>query len=278
MQSEAVIGLGIIGEVWANHSAEDGLLKACWNRSLKESAPLFCSSLEEVPHRATLLHIVVADPDAVLSVVERLAPALSPVHVVIQSSTIDAETAEKCLALVKCRGARYVEAPFTGSLPAAQKRELVFYCGGNQEDIAAATPHLERLSKRIFHIGTVTQATTLKLVMNLQIASACEALIEALITSRRAGIADAVFFEAFRLNASFSGVAALKEPKLRQGDFSPQFSIKHMRKDLRLLKKSVPEGALVLLERLVSLYDRAIEAGLGDLDFSSLIQLHQEKQ
>lgn len=267
----AVIGLGIIGNQWAQHLNKDGVLRASWNRSAKLEVPLYISKLAEVPSKAEILHVVVADPEAVREVLATVVPHLNQKHIIVQSSTIDPTSAQEFSALVQKTGAKYIEAPFTGSLPAAQKRELVFYVGGEAQSIEVATPYLSRLAKKVIPIGSESQASTLKLTMNLQIASALEALAEALSTARKAGISDECFYDAFRLNASFSGVAALKEPKLKGKEYAPQFSIKHMGKDLRLLQKSVP--SLPVLETLVGLYNLADQKELGELDFSAMIEL-----
>ena len=109
--------------------------------------------------------------------------------------------------------------------------------------------------------------------MNLQIASVMQALAEALSIARTANISDDVFFEAFKLNASFSGVAALKEPKLRANDFSPQFSTKHMAKDLRLLMTAKSGINAPFLMDLQEVFSQASAAGFSEEDFSALIKL-----
>ena len=268
----AIIGLGIIGSEWAHHLERDGLLAACWNRSPVLHFPKFTNELTELPKLADIIHIAIADPPAVFSVLNKLLPHLSEKNLVIQSSTIDPLSSEDFSQQVKSKGAKYLEAPFTGSLPAAQKREVVYYAGGENATLELARPYLERLSKKILHIGTEPQACVLKLTMNLQIAAALEALSEALNTARVAGIPDQTFFEAFRLNASYSGVAALKEKKLQENNFTAQFSVKHMAKDIRLLTQSVNKK-MPLLGLINEVMTAAENQGLGDEDICSLIKL-----
>ncbi len=269
----SVIGLGIIGLEWAKHLDKDGLLAASWNRTKKNDAPEFTENLSSIPEISDIIHIVVSDPQAVSETLDKILPALSSKQLVIQSSTIDPESAKIFSYKVLNTGASYLESPFTGSLPAAQKRELVFYTGGDIDVLNRARPYLEKLSKSILHIGNVEQACVLKLVMNLQITSAFEALAEALSTSRKAGISDQIFFEAFKCNASYTAVAAMKESKLLENDFSPQFSIKHMAKDMRLLKKSVGDIILPVHEKVLELLELAEKSGYSEDDFSSLIKL-----
>jgi glyoxylate/succinic semialdehyde reductase len=273
MESIGVIGLGIIGSVWARNYAAAGKLAGAWNRTPQPDAPAWRDSPEAVARAAGVIQIVVADPGAVESVLARILPELGPGKVVVQSSTIDAASSGRFESLVAARGAGYLAAPFTGSKPAAEQRQTVFYLGGDPELVARVEPLLALLSSHRFVIGTNAQACTLKLAMNLNIAAQMQALAEALTWARRAGIGDDVFFGALSQNVSYSGVAKLKEAKLRAGDFSPQFSVKHMHKDLRLAAQT-PAAEHFSGLRAVRETLRAAEAGgLGDEDFSALIRV-----
>jgi 3-hydroxyisobutyrate dehydrogenase-like beta-hydroxyacid dehydrogenase len=75
------------------------------------------------------------------------------------------------------------------------------------------------------------------------------------------------------MNAGRSPLSDLKEPKLGAGDFAPQFSLKHMNKDLRLALETAGSLDLPGAKTLKSFYDKGMEAGLGDSDFSVMIQL-----
>jgi len=229
-----VIGLGIIGRVWAGHYAEAGVLGGTWNRTPKADAPLALGSPEAVARAVDVVQVVVADPPAVEAILERVVPELGPGKVLVQSSTIDPQSSERFRAQVMATGARYLEAPFTGSKPAAEARQTVYYLGGDAEVVAELDALLGCVSSLRLHVGDHRQACMLKLAMNLNIAAQMQALCEALTLVRRAGVADEVFFNALRPNVGYSGVTKLKEPKLRAGDYAPQFSVKHMLKDIRL--------------------------------------------
>ncbi len=273
LTSCAVLGLGLIGSAWANHLAADGVLTATWNRTPREGAPAFEPEIDLIAGKATVLHLVVSDERAATSVIDQLMPHLTARHLLIQSTTIDPETSTAIKARVERRGARYLESPFTGSLPAALERKTIFYLGGSAEVIDLAQPYLQRLSSRRIVIGSNEQACYIKLVMNLQIVSAVEALAEALTIARRGGISDQVFFDAFRENASFSGVAALKEPKLKSGDYSAQFSLKHMAKDMRLLAKSLGDKEFPALQSARKVLSLGEERGFSNEDISAIIKL-----
>lgn len=272
-QTIGVIGLGIIGGVWARHYQTAGVLAGTWNRSAKADAPAPKASPEAVAMAADVVQIVVADPPAVRAVLENLRPALGPGKVVVQSSTIDPTSSDEFFRMVTATGARYLEAPFTGSKPAAEQRQNVYYLGGDAALVKEIEPLLALVSQTRFHIGDHRQAASLKLAMNLNIGAQMQALSEALVFARRAGISDDVFFSALSKNIAYSGLVPLKEPKLRAGDYSPQFSVKHLLKDLRLASRSNGCEDLPVLDTVREQLAKADRAGFGDEDFSALLKL-----
>lgn len=270
--STAILGLGIIGERWARNLLADGVPLATWNRTPKDF-PGFVADPADAVRGAEFVILVLADPASVDEVLTRIEPALGPSHLVIQSTTISPEWTLKFAERVRATGARFLEAPFTGSRPAAESRKTVFYLGGDAETLAEAEPLLARISSTRMHIGPLGAGSALKLAMNMNIAMVMEALSESLRFARASGIDDAVFFEALRVNSSRSGVSDLKEPKLKAGDYAPQFSLKHMGKDLRLALESAEGLALPQLRALAAQYEKGLSQGLGEEDFSVLTRL-----
>jgi len=273
METIGVIGLGIIGSVWARHYASAGQLAGTWNRTPQPVAPAWKSTPSAVAAAADVIQIVVADPAAVESILEQILPQLGPGKVVVQSSTIDADSSVRFEQQVAARGARYLAAPFTGSKPAAEQRQTVYFLGGDPALIAQLEPLLSLVSSKRFVIGTNAQACTFKLAMNLNLAVQMQGLVEALTMARTAGVTDAIFFEAMAQNAGYSGLVKLKEPKLRAGDFSPQFSVKHMLKDMRLASRLNGCADFLGLEAAREGLRKADAAGLADEDFSAVIKV-----
>src|SRR5450631_1827269 len=233
MKNIAIVGLGIIGGAWAQNLHADGLTVRAWNRSRKD-VPFFEADLGKAVADAEMIIIVVADPPAVESLLDVIVPHLKRGQIVAQSSTISAHWTKHFAQRVEATGAEFLEAPFTGSKPAAEARKTVFYLGGSAELVEKARPVLERLSVSRLHVGPIGSASSLKLAMNLNLALMMQALSESLTLCRAEGIPDEKFFEALHMNVGRSGLSDLKEPKLRSNDFAPQFSLKHMNKDLRL--------------------------------------------
>ena len=272
-----VIGLGIIGSVYARNYAAAGRLAGTWNRTPQPGAPEWKDTPEAVAAAADVVQIVVADPPAVESVLARLAPRLGPGKVVVQSSTIDPASSTKFAALVAARGARYLEAPFTGGKLAAEAKKTVFYLGGDRALMAEMEPLLALTSEFRLVIGTIEQAASVKLAMNLILAVQLEGICEALTLARRANVSDDVFFEVFSKNSGYSGLAKMKEPKLRAGDFAPQFSVKHMLKDARLALGLKGGDALPALGAVRDCLARAERAGWANEDYTAILKLLNPK-
>ena len=271
MQSIAVVGLGIIGTPWAARYHAAGKLAGVWNRTAKPGAPKWKDTAAQATSAADVTHVVVADPAAVSSVLDAIVPALGKGKAVVQSSTIDPDSAAAFEARVRATGALYVEAPFTGSKPAAEDGTTVFFLGGETAALDAVEPLLGLVSETRFRLPDVRQAAALKLAMNMNVAAQMQALSESLIFARRAGIDDQVYFRVLEKNVSFSGLARLKQGKLTARDFSPQFSVKHMHKDMRLADARDP--GLPMLKTVRRCLADAEDRGMGDDDLSSLIRL-----
>jgi 3-hydroxyisobutyrate dehydrogenase-like beta-hydroxyacid dehydrogenase len=274
MMKITVLGLGIIGSAWAHNLIADGHEVRCWNRTPRDF-PNFYPALAEAVAGAEVIFIVVADPDAVQSVLDQIQPLLSAGMLVIQSSTVSAQWTLRFAAQVQGTGAAFLEAPFTGSKLAAAQRQTVYYLGGATELVEQARTILEPISSALLHIGPLGSASTLKLAMNMNVAGVAHSLCESLAFCRAAGIADEVYFGALARNGSRSGISDLKEPKLREHDYSAQFSLKHMDKDLRLALETAAELSISLeqIGHLKAIYERGIAAGWSDDDFIGLIRL-----
>lgn len=268
-----VIGLGIIGSVWAANYAADGLLAASWNRSPKPAVPKAVDGAAAVARASTVVHVVVSDPAAVEQVLSAIEPVLGREHLVIQSTTIDPVSAERFSARVKGRGAAYVEAPFMGSRTAAEQRKTVFLEGGEASQVARADAVLGHLSSSRRAVGSEAQAAALKLSFNVHVAITMGGICEGLNFARQAGLKDDDFFEVLSATALWSSFHAMKEPKLRTGDFEPQFSIKHMLKDVRLASELAKAGTLPLGNAVRQQLARAAEGGLSEEDMASLIKV-----
>lgn len=228
-----VIGLGIVGRAVAAHLRRRGLPVFVWNRSPRP-VPNFVGSPAELANLCNYIQIFVSDDEALLQTVEQLSADLVPRHIVLAHSTVAPDSMRAAAEIVECRRARFIEASFTGSKPAAEKGELVYYVGGSDTALQEARPILEASSKEIIHIGAIGQASAIKIATNMITAASVQAAAEALALVQALGVPLEKFLEAMRANASHSTTLAMKLPKMLERDFEPHFSVKHMLKDMQI--------------------------------------------
>jgi 3-hydroxyisobutyrate dehydrogenase-like beta-hydroxyacid dehydrogenase len=229
-----VIGLGIIGRGVAGNLRRKGFPVYVWSRSPR-SVPNFVGSPAEVAEICNYIQIFVSDDEALLKTAEQLSGKLTPRHLVLAHSTVAPDSMRAAAEIVERRAARFVEAPFTGSKPAAEKGELVYYVSGNDAALREARPMLEASSKEIIEIGsTIGQASAIKIATNMITAASVQASAEALALVQALGLPLEKFLQAMRSNASNSTTLAMKLPKMLNRDFEPHFSVKHMLKDMQI--------------------------------------------
>src|ERR1700737_5015633 len=226
-----VIGLGIIGSRVADNLRRLGFHVFVWNRSPRP-VPNFVGAPAELAEMCDYIQIFVSDDDALLEVVKQLAPALATRHIVLAHPTVAPDSMRAAADIVEHRGARFIEAPFTGSKLGAEKGELVFYVAGDEVALREARPILEASAKEIIEIGEIGQATIIKLATNIVTAASVQAVAEALALIYNAGISSEKFVAALQNNASNSKTLSMKLPKMIEGNFEPHFALKHMLKDM----------------------------------------------
>src|SRR6266850_5159956 len=209
-KSIGVIGLGIIGRAIAAHLRRKGFSVFVWNRS-PQPVPNFVGSPGELAELCNYIQIFVSDDEALLQTVEQLSESLTPRHLVLAHSTVAPDSMRAAAEIVERRGARFVEASFTGSKTAAEKGELVYYVCGNDAALREARPILEASSKEIIEIGpTIGQASAIKVATNMITAASIQAAAEALALLQALGLPLEKFLEAMRSNASNSTTLAMK--------------------------------------------------------------------
>ena len=271
-----LIGLGIIGTRVAAGLRAAGFQVFVWNRTAKP-APNFVGSPAEVAELCEIIQIFVADAQALFDVIEQMKDALTPQHVVVCNSTVGPEATMEAARVVEEMGAHFLDAPFTGSKGAAEKRSLVYYIGGDEATFLRARPVLEATSKAIVRIGGIGHAATLKVVTNMIAAVSIQTLGEALAIVQKAGLDPEVLAAALEQNACRSATMDLKLPKMIAGDYDAHFSLKHMFKDVQLgihianaLDIEIPATTVT-----AGVMYGALNQGWGDLDYAALYKIYE---
>jgi 3-hydroxyisobutyrate dehydrogenase-like beta-hydroxyacid dehydrogenase len=195
--------------------------------------------------------------------------------IVVDSSTISPSATRRFADRLKMRGADYVDAPITGSKIAAEGGSLIFMAGGDEAVLARLQPLFQAMGKQVFHMGETSKGQATKLVMNLQIALIYEGFAEALTLGAKLGVDISRLLPLVQASMVRSGVVDYKAPFVLKRDFSANFPLRLMLKDIHLALDAAKESRVRLpgLEAVEEVYDLAAEEGQKDLDYAATLTL-----
>jgi len=272
-----VIGLGIIGSRIAVNLRTAGFQVYVWNRTPKP-APNFLASAAEVAGICDVLQLVVADSVALFSIIDSISDVLAPRHTVICSATVGAEATVEAARMVEASGAKFLDAPFTGSKGAAEKGELVYYIGGDDKVFENVEPVLKASSKTIVKIGAIGHAATVKIATNMIAAVTVQTLAEACVIVKKSGVDLQAFARALEPHGVRSGLIDMKLPMIIGRDYETNFSVKHMFKDVQLAIQVANSCDIDIPATTATagvLYG-SINNGWADMDYAAIARFYED--
>jgi 2-hydroxy-3-oxopropionate reductase len=276
----AFIGLGIMGHAMATNLVKAGHQVTVWNRTpgkMVDSAAL-APTPAAAAQGAEVVWLCVSDTDAVEQVIfgnDGVEASLSEGMIIADSSTISPSATLKFAERVAARGATWVDAPMTGSKIGARDGTLVFIVGGDEVSIERLKPLFAAMGKKIFRMGETGKGQATKIVMNLQIAMIFEGFVEALTLGAKLGVDPQQLISLIEATMVRSGVVEYKAPFILQRDFTANFPLRLMHKDIRLALDAAKEARVKLpgLETVEEIYEMATEDGNRDLDYAATLTL-----
>jgi len=276
----AFLGLGIMGRPMASNLAKAGHEVTVWNRSPGQDVEgaKTAASPADAARGAEVIWMCVADTKAVESVLfgpQGVNESLSDGQIIVDSSTISPAATRRFAERVAAKGVQYVDAPVTGSKVAAEGGTLIFIVGGEEATIEKLKPLFAATGKKIFRMGETGKGEAAKLAMNLQIAVIYEGFAEALTLATKLGVDAETMLPLIEASMVRSGVVDYKAPFVLKRDFSANFPLRLMRKDIRLALEAAKEARVKLpaLETVEEIYEMAIEDGNENLDYAATITL-----
>ena len=276
----AFLGLGIMGRSMAANLVKAGHEVSVWNRSAGKQVDgaRVAVSPAEAARGAEVVWMCVSDTAAVERVLfsaDGVESVLAPEMIVADSSTIAPSATRKFAERVRARGADYVDAPMTGSKVAAESGQLIFITGGEEATLARLEPLFNAMGKKVLHMGPTGHGQSAKLGGNLMIALMFEGFAEALTLTSKLGVPRERFMELVNASMIRSGVSDYKAPFVLRHDFSPNFPLRLMHKDIHLALDAAREARVKLpgLETVGEIYEVATEEGSADLDYAATIAL-----
>lgn len=275
------IGLGIMGSRMAENIARAGFTMFVYNRTISKTEDLafdnvhIKSSPALVATESDIVFTMLSTPDAVQEVAlaeDGLISGMSKGKVWVDCSTVNPSFSQQMAELCNSLGFNFLDAPVAGSLVPAQKGELVFLVGGKKGVVKYCDPLFKIMGKKTIHIGENGMGSALKIVNNQIMGISMYGFVEGLLLGESLGIDKSKIFEILNGSPIAAPMIQMKKEKIENSEYSPEFPLQWLHKDLHLAidtayENNVPLPATSAIKEIFAL---AKKAGFGEKDFTAI--------
>jgi len=276
------IGLGIMGSRMAANLQKGGHSLVVYNRTRDKAASLisdgavWADSPAALAAQVDVLFTMLAHPGAVEAAAlgeDGFLARLAAGRLWVDCSTVNPSFSREMAAQAQARHIRFLGAPVTGSKSVAAQGKLIFWVGGDADDLEACRPFLGCMGDRIVHCGGQGMGASLKMVMNQLLGTVMAAFAEGLVLGESLGLSREVLFEALLGGPAGAPFLALKRERIEKRNYEQaDFPMRWLQKDLHLATVSAYETgtAMPLTNVAKEIYRLAIREGDGEKDFSAI--------
>jgi len=194
-------------------------------------------------------------------------------------STVNPSFSKRAAASAEKAGIRFMDTPVAGTLPHAEKAELVIFAGGNKTDLEIVEPYLQFMGQKVMHLGETGKGASFKMLVNVLLAQQMIIFSETVLLGEKMGL-DRDFLLSVLPGLKVSApVTKFKAEMVRSGDYSVNFPLELMHKDLHLATTTAYElnQPLYLANVAKEIFAEANRKGMGRLDFGAVHKYLEEK-
>lgn len=276
------IGLGAMGQHMARNLHRAGLLAGAWNRTTAKAEALAaetgCRAFATPAELAAACDVVVtcvsADAD-LLAVVDAIRPTLRERSIVIDCSTVAADTARAAAERMAAVGSDFLDCPVSGGVEGAKNATLAIMCGGDASAFDRARPVLDALGKTVVRMGGSGTGQATKATNQILCAGAIQVAAEAMAFARAEGLPLDRVIEILGKGAGSSWYFVNRAPFMVRGEYPAGFRVRLHDKDLRICREMAARHGAVLpvVETTLRDYARLLADGHGEEDISTVFRL-----
>jgi 3-hydroxyisobutyrate dehydrogenase len=276
------VGLGAMGAHMARNLHTAGLLTGVWNRTADKATALAqelrChafASLEELAGNCEAVVICVSADDDLRAVIDGLDPGLSPNMIVIDCSTVGADTARDMHRHLDALGVGFLDCPVSGGVEGARNAALAIMAGGDEAVFERALPILQKMGKTVAFFGASGAGQAAKATNQIMCAGIIQAVGEAMAFAHAEGLPLDRLIETLGKGAGTSWYFVNRAPFMAHNSFPAGFRVRLHDKDLRICRDMAAKRGAVLpvVESTLEEYAKLIAAGFGDEDISAVYRL-----
>lgn len=282
MQRIGFVGIGLMGQQMSRRLLAAGFPVMVWNRTKARAADLLAAgavwgeSPRAVAEASDVVIVMVTDSAASEAVIAGPQGVLAGAHpglTLIDMGSVAPETSRAMAERARAKGVPMLDAPVTGNPKVASEGKLGIMVGGPQATFDACLPIFQAMGVKIIHVGESGKGTTLKLINNLIMGVAIQAVAEALVLAQKAGIDPVKVQEITSVGGARTGAMETRGRRMITHDFSPHFSANNMYKDLSTALKLADEvGVSLPATSIAREMLRAVKSqGKGELDSCAVL-------
>jgi 3-hydroxyisobutyrate dehydrogenase-like beta-hydroxyacid dehydrogenase len=261
---------------------------AVWSHNQKKAKELaaamgatFYATPEEVAQNSECGFLCVGDTAMSREVIlgeKGLVKGAKKGYVIADCSTVSPSESVRIGEELASLGIEFLDAPCTGSKGGAEGGTLTFMVGGKPEVFEHVKPFFEAMGKSLYYCGKSGMGLRAKLTQNLILGNLLQAFNEGLVLSTKAGVDPELMLDILNNSAARSGVVAIKAPMVFKRDFTTNFSVKWLEKDIGLAVDLGSElGVPLMMTGLTQqLYQAAMAKGFGEQDICGSIRVLEE--
>jgi 3-hydroxyisobutyrate dehydrogenase len=288
MTTIAFIGLGNMGGpmaanlVKAQHRVIGVDLAPALREAAEKEGVTIAASVAEAVKDADVVVTMLPAGKHVRAVWAEIAPAAKKGALLIDSSTVDVESARAVHEIARAAGLASIDAAVSGGTGGAKAATLTFMCGGEADAFARAKPVLEHMGKKIVHCGSAGAGQAAKICNNMILGISMIGVSEAFVLAEKLGLSHQALFDVASTSSgqcwsltSYCPVPGPVPASPANNGYKPGFASALMLKDLKLAQEAAagagattPMGALA-----AQIYSMHNAWGEGGADFSGIIHL-----
>jgi 3-hydroxyisobutyrate dehydrogenase-like beta-hydroxyacid dehydrogenase len=284
MAEVGYVGLGVMGSSIVRRLLAAGHDVTVWNRTPEKAEPLleagarWADSPREVAERSDVVFTMVTNTAAVRAVTEGpdgIIAGLAPGKIYVDMSTASPANTRALAEQVAEVGAQMLDAPVSGTSITVDQGKASIMVGGDEDAFERATPILEAIGPKVFHLGPSGSAVTIKIAINLSLAVQMLAFSEGVLIAEKSGIARERAVEVMLASVIASPMVAYRGPLVLGHPDEVWFDCHMMQKDLNLALELGRELEVPLPTTAVTneLLTAANGMGIGERDFAVLFDV-----
>ncbi len=234
------------------------------------------SSIGDLCEKADVIITMVPTSIDVEEVYSQLLPNLKPGKVTIEMSTIEPSISIELSRKVAATGATMLDCPVVKSQPAAIDGSLGIYAGGDKTVFNNIVKDiLLCMGSNVIYLGENGAGLVMKICHNMLVGQIQNAVNEVITLAHNQNINTTDFVEAISYGGGDNFYMKAKWSNIDQNEYPAAFTVKNMHKDVHIAQQIAQQAGLQLpsINRVVEVYDKAMERGLGGEDFSATFKV-----